>query len=437
MSVATVTPTQKRHLPGTFKDDEWHCACDPPVKAEFHQVGKDTPNKGRWFYTCHKPRGEQCGFFLWEDEARAQETLEQRSALCQRSAALSNAGGSMSDLGPANVPAAIAAWRQGRAGPDKEGGIRAETPQSEVASTVMSGPLHSPRSSIFPTPPRPRQSIFRGNPRIAANHSSSSDEDSDATASARRQSNRTRHPDPATPTSKRKRPAIDVGGGRGGTADLSDVDPDDARDLVELADWSERLHRAQQSQSQQSQQSQFGDGPISPSRHATRIGNGSLLTPGTGNSFVAPSEPGSKRLRNAQGLAAPLTPTPARTLNFGLAGAEAAQLWQAQGGQARSGNAAGGGGGDDADITKAVLDLLKAQPVSAAARQAVRERLNKHALVVRGLETGRNDVREKLKASKLKIAELQARVVDLENERRMRRAVLRHDLEALSQEVED
>ncbi|KAK4129309.1 hypothetical protein N657DRAFT_639900 [Parathielavia appendiculata] len=429
MSVATVTPTQtQRHVLGRFEDDKWHCACDPPEQAAFFQVSKETPNKGRWFYTCHKPRGQQCGFFLWEDKAQAQETLEQRSAL-------SNLGSSSHSLGTANVPVTMSAWSKvqpgSRARPGKEGSSRAETPQSEVASTVISGPLHSPSSSVFPTP-RPRQGVFRGNPRIV-DHSSSSDDDSDATAGAGRPSSRIQHPAPTTHTSKRKRPAIE-GVGRGGTADLSDIDPDDARELVELADWGERLHQAQQSQ-----RSQFSDSPITPSRHATRTGHGGLLTPGTGNSFVAPSEPGGKRLKNAQGLAAPFAPTPTRTQNFIFADAEAAAAAAGggQGGSSSQGRQQRPPGDDDADITKAVLDLLKAQPVSAAARQAVRERLNRHALIVSGLERGRNDVRDKLKSSKLKIAELQARVVELERERQMRRAVLRNDLEALSEEVED
>jgi hypothetical protein len=56
---------------------------------------------------------------------------------------------------------------------------------------------------------------------------------------------------------------------------------------------------------------------------------------------------------------------------------------------------------------------------------------------VQGVERGRDATREKLKSSKGQIAELQERVVELENERRMRRALLRNDLEALSQGAEE
>ena len=30
-------------------------------------------NKGRWFYTCQEPKDQSCGFFLWDDDAKARE----------------------------------------------------------------------------------------------------------------------------------------------------------------------------------------------------------------------------------------------------------------------------------------------------------------------------------------------------------------------------
>ncbi|XP_061415738.1 DNA topoisomerase 3-alpha isoform X2 [Lethenteron reissneri] len=43
--------------------DEVMCSCNNP--AVMRTIVKDGPNKGRQFYTCSKPRDEQCGFFLW------------------------------------------------------------------------------------------------------------------------------------------------------------------------------------------------------------------------------------------------------------------------------------------------------------------------------------------------------------------------------------
>uniref|UniRef100_A0A8C4EIG0 DNA topoisomerase n=1 Tax=Dicentrarchus labrax TaxID=13489 RepID=A0A8C4EIG0_DICLA len=42
--------------------------CNCNETAVMRTVQKDGPNKGRTFYTCGKPRDQQCGFFLWADE---------------------------------------------------------------------------------------------------------------------------------------------------------------------------------------------------------------------------------------------------------------------------------------------------------------------------------------------------------------------------------
>jgi hypothetical protein len=36
-------------------------------------VKKKTENKGKWFYTCQKPRGKQCGFWMLEENAELRE----------------------------------------------------------------------------------------------------------------------------------------------------------------------------------------------------------------------------------------------------------------------------------------------------------------------------------------------------------------------------
>ncbi len=51
-------------------------AADPPAcncgdTSVLRTVGKDGPNKGREFWVCPKPRGEDCGYFLWNDDAAA------------------------------------------------------------------------------------------------------------------------------------------------------------------------------------------------------------------------------------------------------------------------------------------------------------------------------------------------------------------------------
>lgn len=58
---------------GRLIDNVWHCNCTPRLPASHFQVKKETPNKGRWFYTCCQEQGQQCGFFLWGEDAQTRE----------------------------------------------------------------------------------------------------------------------------------------------------------------------------------------------------------------------------------------------------------------------------------------------------------------------------------------------------------------------------
>ncbi|KAK4042421.1 hypothetical protein C8A01DRAFT_33492 [Parachaetomium inaequale] len=437
--------------PGKFEDGTWFCACSPPVQASFLQVKKAGNNKGRWFYTCPKPREEQCRFFIFEDAAlvrekavldrergkRAQVQEQEQEQAGVEVEVFSRLNQGDNSLGAINSPSNNPSARNGLGiGAFHQAATRSETPQSEVASTVASRPLFSPASSVFMTP-GPRHGIFRGIPR-AGNPSWSSDEeeDSDATAdgAGRR---RNRYPAVATPTSKRKRSDIDVDDGvgvgprgtrRGRTtaaaADLlPDLDSDDADQLVEMADYTEReLHHQHQSQFSDPQR------PTTPSAGrgggGSRAGFGGLPTPESRNNrFLAvPGESGGPAKRFKSSSQGPATPTPARTRNALLTAPGATESGLSQGDCCSP---------DDADITLAVLGLLKAEPVSTPVRRALRETLNLHALRARGVERGRDVLREGLKTRDRKIAELQARVVRLENGRSLSQEVLRGALEAL------
>ena len=45
--------------------------CNCGSEAVQRTVQKDGPNKGRHFFTCFKPRDDQCGFFEWADDVPA------------------------------------------------------------------------------------------------------------------------------------------------------------------------------------------------------------------------------------------------------------------------------------------------------------------------------------------------------------------------------
>ncbi|KAK4156870.1 hypothetical protein C8A00DRAFT_40671 [Chaetomidium leptoderma] len=436
MSTPTSTPSSQarvKHAPGKFVGGTWFCACDPPGQAVFLQVKKEGATKGKWFYTCPKPRGAQCPFFLWEEGA---SVLEKKAGEQQPDFS--------SSLGASDVM---------------------DTPQSEAAS-IFGGPTYSRASSVFPTP-APRQRMFRGIPS-GPDPLGSSDEDSDATTTQRSRSRFSQYPGASTPTPKRKRSHVneDRSTGRGGNREdrgatvdlLSDLDSDGANQLAELADQAEeRFHQSQQSQQSRppppssSQRSQFSDTP--PSTPTRTTGFGGLPTPETGNSFAAPSfsEPGAKRFKSATttGGLDPSTPTPARTRNIFTGSVASAPLSGGGGKQSQQpgdwqqhpdATATTADATGTADLTTAILDLLKTQPVSGATRTAVREALALHARRVRGVERARDVLREGQRMRDRRIGMLQARVLALENERRARTVLLKKaasDLEALSQQEDD
>ncbi|AEO70071.1 uncharacterized protein THITE_2120979 [Thermothielavioides terrestris NRRL 8126] len=406
-------PHRRQTTKGTFEGQWWYCDCNPPLQAAFLQVKKPGRNKGRWFYTCAKPQDSQCSFFLFEDEANAikKKALQEKSGF--------NSGA----FGPRSP---------------KPAGRGAETPFSQDVSMTAEGPIFSQSSSVFPTPAPGERRLGRLPP--VPDSGWSSDEDSEGTAAGRREHSSGPCLGVASPASKRKRPLAEgedaerpaADKGESGTAaGPSDLGPNNVDMTVETANQSDRVHQSQQPQLSQSQQSQrsksASDSPATPSGRSTRLGFGVPQTPTSGNSSNAASasEPGTKRFKTNQGLPAS-TPSSARKWGGGSGG-------QPQGANDFS--------EDDAEITTAVLGLLKAESVSAPVRRAVRETLNLHALRCRGVERGRDVLREGLKKKDQLIAELQARVAKLEGERQTRRELLRRAAsnleEALSQESRD
>jgi hypothetical protein len=86
------------------------CNCGEPSVSR--TVVKEGENKGRVFYTCPKPRGEQCKYFCWADEAS--------SSTSSRAPAHQPFGG----RGPAGASAG--AWRGGSTAAARGGGGRGD-----------------------------------------------------------------------------------------------------------------------------------------------------------------------------------------------------------------------------------------------------------------------------------------------------------------------
>lgn len=365
---------------------------------------KAGPNKGRWFYTCQRPRDVQCRFFLFEDQAQARE----KEALLRPGPILDDVvGGGSSQQG---------------------------TPRSELASTAVTEPIFSQSSSVFALPPR-RQRIFRGVPRspddtprcddVVGEYDSDAATDCDAASQATmaRTSPGHRAPRRAAAPPKRKHLAAengDEGAGSGRRREETGALDERNADEVMLG-TSDRGQPRQSHQLHKSERSRPNDEPKTPGERAMRASfSDSLQGPASSKTRAsATSEPAAKRFKTAGG-AAITTLTPSRA---GSAALEA-------------GSASQDGLEADAEVTVAVLGLLRGEQVQAHVRRAVRETLNLHALKVRGLERARDLLREAVKSRDRKIAELQARVVKLENERLAERERLKKaasDLQALFQ----
>ncbi|KAK4241802.1 hypothetical protein C8A03DRAFT_11926 [Achaetomium macrosporum] len=347
------SPSQTGRELGKFENGKWYCillilspaclgvlllipsfigCCN--LEAAFHQVKKEGPNKGRRFHRCPK-WGDQCRFYLYEDEAKERE---QRAS--HQNSALNTTG--------AGNPSLTDRRRRG-------------SPESEAASTVTEGPIYSPASGGFHTPASRHRSFLR-TPRLP-DPDWSSDEDSSATADGRRQPDLNRYAGPPTPTPKRTRPEAegrDAGVDAGGPAtdtEFSEIDADIAEELTEIADMGEAANQRRQVQPRPSQRS---DLPATPSGRGTHAGFAGPQTPAftslaSGTTIVPTPEPGSKRRKTTQGFATlTSTPTASRTQNA-LAGSQDQ---------------------NDAEMTTAMLNLLRPERISASTREAVREMLN-------------------------------------------------------------
>lgn len=80
----------------------------------------------------------------------------------------------------------------------------------------------------------------------------------------------------------------------------------------------------------------------------------------------------------------------------------------------------------DYDIAKEVMEILKEQPLDEEITTKVRQVLNKHALKTQGIARGRDITRLALKTKESKIAELEQRIVVLQNERELDKVIIKH-----------
>lgn len=89
------------------------------------------------------------------------------------------------------------------------------------------------------------------------------------------------------------------------------------------------------------------------------------------------------------------------------------------------------------NITSSVLSILQSTAMPRGTRQSIRQTLNSYALRVSGIERGRDITRVALKKKDEKIAELEQRILQLEQERELDKTIISHFKKDMAESVEE
>ncbi|KAI1208860.1 uncharacterized protein F4807DRAFT_429759 [Annulohypoxylon truncatum] len=407
------TPSSKSPLNGFFRNGVWHCNCIPRLPAVQFTVRRDTANKGRSFYTCQKDKDKKnkCDFFLWTEDAHEREI----------GAVLTNSR-SEAEGTPSHKPKRQRTLHESIT-PAKEKRPEGEkTPVTSISElNRMLGRNQNGESAVSSA--TLQSETVRGSPSISktpVNNTGglfSSDEDSDEMDEIFKELSEKPVPSAThgTPSagSKRKRPEVD---------DYSDFSSGDEEVLATIADNSAKA------------QTRHRDACETPSANRTLVAEDGLPTPLTEKPVrrVLFADQGGmgKRVRTDDNGS---FSTPAASTSF----ASASTPKHTSASPSSTPSSSQGKSNPTTTITDEVMGLLDGARLDGDAERAVRAALDRHAARARGLEKGRDAAREAMKTAKAQIAELQARVAHLENQKRLdagARQKMRTDLMKLYRE---
>ncbi|KAF3769099.1 hypothetical protein M406DRAFT_327505 [Cryphonectria parasitica EP155] len=447
---APFTPKKR----GLFEDGLWLCDCSPRKPALNLKVKKEGPNKGKSFYTCDE---RKCGFFLFQHDAEPRE----REALLKNNCRSENGivarvqakgeppvtpsfgRGNKTTMTPATVRpqqrtfrglphagAGAAAQRRWSLSQDSEylsydsaEGEEAEENHNAGAVRPSAGAsTHAQNGSAASSGTLGKSSVPKG--------SSSSG---------------TTLAPPQTPSAKRKHHVfLEDSDDEYGGDELDD--PDTSRQLARIADESARKRQQQQWESLATPTAQrtvqrAGGIPTPITRHSLLIAGEDRRAEDEERTVKrlrvrdsTPSKDGGDALDQASSVIGDAaTPTPHRNINvllFPPTASNPSNPAAATPAATRTLTASSAvpaspspfktpAATDHPRIADEVMSLLSTQPISEATRRHVRAALERHELRTKGLVKGRDAARAALEARDVRVAELQAQVVGLENARRM------------------
>ncbi|KUI65947.1 hypothetical protein VM1G_01826 [Cytospora mali] len=476
-SKSPYTPKKK----GLLEDGQWLCDCTPRKPAICQTVKKETKNKGKRFYAC---QDRECEMFLWEDAAKARE----RDAILLHNCRSENGiTGTVRpktpepapplnlqprSAGPRLTDAKITDYAERWARPQQRIFKTLDDPAREayLLSDLSDSDADEPAGPAGHAGP---QSPSQGQSRQRSYLSQPGQvEDISQTL---RDSGPSRHPgpgvtaaaeggggggtraaftsqahhshpsglDPVTPTAKRKRDVF-VEDDEFGGDDLDDSETE--KQLAQIADESARKQERTKDVHETPSTRRTVDEGI---RNDLGLPTPMSRRPGL---LVASEERerSAKRQRHvdfkkvedeeetqseSEAVGDPTTPTPYRktdALAAAIAAPEAAATAPSTSAAAAAAAAAGkppaqpaGTVDDYPKIADEVLSLLSGQPVSESTKRTLRAAMERHEMRVKGLVRGREAARAGIAERDERIAELQTRVVSLENGRKVDRERLR------------
>ncbi|KAK8083196.1 hypothetical protein PG996_001977 [Apiospora saccharicola] len=403
----SATPT-KQPLNGYFTKGQWHCNCQPRLPALQFQVKKKSKNHGRWFYTCQKDRSkgkpgapEHCGFFLFAEDAR----LREEGALFNNS-----------NTEPSTT----------------------QTPSKRLKQTTLSAavtPLTQSERRVGSTPITSVAELGRqvGVPVAGVNSSSLAPTSSSATMRASDKSNGTAAQDMET-DSELEDSSDD---------ELSQAATSTAAAAAAAAKSRPQLTRAGSAKrkrpADELEEDDFGAWSSGEEKEVAFITDSASTRGADGHgrkrdAFATPAA--SRTVKDTTtGMATPsLTDKPIRRVLFAEPEIQAStkrQRTDESGSFARlaattpsssqeSATTTPGSHAGVLNVTDTVMGLLKGQSaLSDEVRAEVRLALQKFEGRAKGLERGRDAARQASKNLEERVASQQARIVDLENQRRM------------------
>ncbi|KAK7987698.1 hypothetical protein PG989_008013 [Apiospora arundinis] len=400
----SATPT-KQPSNGYFTKGQWHCNCQPRLPAVQFQVRRKTKNEGRWFYTCQKDRTkgapgapEHCGFFLFAEDAR----LREEGALFNNS---NNEPPSATQTPSKRLKqTTLSASVTPRAQSERRVGSTPITSVAELGRQVgvpVAG-VNSVSSTAAPTlSSATMRASDKSDGTIGGDVETDSELEDDsedgfsqakpstAGAGARIQTQSART------GAKRKRPATELD-----EEDFGDWSSDEERQAVLITDSTS----TRGTEGHGRKRDAFATPAISRTAKDTTTG---MATPSLTDKpirrvlFAEPEiQSSTKRQRTDEGgsFTNPTATTPSSSQDSATTpGSHAGAL----------------------DVTDTIMGLLKGQSLSDQVRDEVRLALQKFESRAKGLERGRDASRQALTKLEERVAKQQARIVDLENQRRI------------------